>query len=57
MNEVLNDSIEMAAVDCIEPDGSITPLNWRLMTDALADVFLEVMEENPGPVPVYQMCA
>ena len=42
-SEVLKDSIEMAVVDRPDPDGSITPSNWRLVADALADVFLEVI--------------
>ena len=49
-SDVLKDSNEIAVVDRSDPDGSISPSNWRLVEDALVDNFLDVMDEHPGPI-------
>lgn len=54
-SEVLRDSIEKAVVDRAKSDGSITPAYWRLINDAMAGIFLEVMRENSGPVRINQI--
>lgn len=46
----------MAVIDRSDPDGSITRSNWRRVDDAMANLFLDMIKNNPGPIPVYHMC-
>ncbi|XP_053958267.1 uncharacterized protein LOC128863211 [Anastrepha ludens] len=40
-----------AVVDKSNPDGTISPDNWKKVEARLSSVFFQILKENPGPAP------
>ncbi|XP_053947364.1 uncharacterized protein LOC128856035 [Anastrepha ludens] len=51
--EVVNSGGEvLGIVDRAEEEGAIPKEKWKSVEDAIAEVYLQVLEENPGPPPL-----
>jgi len=50
-SEVVKDNLVWAIIDRGNPDGAISPGNWKQVEIALLKVYKEVMQESPGPAP------
>lgn len=51
LNEAGKDQLQWAVIDRSNPDGTISPGNWKMVEVALLKVYKQVMTENPGPPP------
>lgn len=45
-SEILKNCIELAVVDRANSDGSITQVNCKLVTDAISNVFLDILAQD-----------
>jgi len=50
-SEVVKDNMIWAVIDRGNPDGAISPGNWKLTEIALLKIYKEIMKESPGPAP------
>ncbi|XP_037929168.1 uncharacterized protein LOC119663631 [Teleopsis dalmanni] len=50
-SEVAKDNLIIGVLDRSAEEGRIPKDKWKWVSAALADIFLQVLEENPGPAP------
>lgn len=52
--KVVQNYLEIAVIDRNIDNGSISKENWKLVENALASNYIQILSENPGPIPAYR---